>query len=308
MNRPNCSLLAFAALVLALPAGAGAQTFHRAEDIAVRLTSMTAISGYEDVMALELQSLLDVVRKDRAGNVVMTLGSGEPRRLVACAMDEFGYVVGGIRDDGWLTLRTVGRAPWLFHQNHEGRRVTVWTDVQPMAGVMALPSAHLNRRGTLAETAFTSDEGYVDIGARDGDHARSLGVELMDPIAIEKSPVLYGDSLLAAPEAGQRGGCAALARAAMNHPAADGTVVVAFTTESRLGHGGLFTLANLNGPFREALLVGYPEFEGGPEGLGAVERMSLETRHGGWQVETISLREVRTLSEAIETWMTGGDR
>jgi len=308
MSRTLTATALATVIAVTVPAEAAAQTFHRAEDIAVRLTSMTAVSGHEEVMALELQSLLDVARKDRAGNVVVTLGDGEPHRMAACAMDEYGYVVGHIRDDGWLTLRTVGRAPWSFHQNHEGRRVVVWSDRGPLAGVMALPSAHLTRRGVLPETAFTSDEGYVDIGARDGADAEAVGVRLMDPVSAEKTPVVYGDSLLAAPEAGQRGACAALARAAMNRPEVRGTVTVAFTTESRLGHGGLLTLGNLRGPYRETLLVGYPELRETPNPLGAVRRMALETRYDEWQVETISLREVRELSERVEEWMTGGGR
>src|SRR2546428_13827010 len=49
--------------------------------------------------------------KDRAGNVVLTLGRGAPKRLAVCPLDEPGYVVGNITDDGYLTLRRVGRSP-----------------------------------------------------------------------------------------------------------------------------------------------------------------------------------------------------
>ena len=100
-----------------------------------------------------LEDLVPGAERDRAGSVVAVLGSGTPRRLVACPMDEWGYVVGRIRDDGWLSLRSVGGgAPWMFDQSHEGHRVTVWGDQGPIAGVMAVRSTHLARcvpQGTM---------------------------------------------------------------------------------------------------------------------------------------------------------------
>src|ERR671937_163843 len=75
-----------------------------ATDLAMRLAGMTAVTGYEQAMVDTLLILLPGSRRDRAGNAVLALGSGEPRRLAACPLDETGFVVGRIRPDGWLTL------------------------------------------------------------------------------------------------------------------------------------------------------------------------------------------------------------
>src|SRR5213593_1744725 len=99
--------------------------------LAVRLASMTAVTGLEQAMADSLLALVPGSARDRAGNVTLTLGGGNaggPKRLVACPLDEVGYVVGNLTDGGYLTLRRVGtRAAYpLFDQQLEGQPVTVF--------------------------------------------------------------------------------------------------------------------------------------------------------------------------------------
>src|SRR5437667_12138420 len=68
--------------------------------LAVRFAAMTAVTGLEQAMTDTLLTLLSGSIRDRAGNVTLRLGSGTPRRLVACALDEVGYVGGNITPDG----------------------------------------------------------------------------------------------------------------------------------------------------------------------------------------------------------------
>lgn len=110
--------MAALALSLTLAWGARALAAQSADpslpDLAVRLASMTAVTGYEQAMIDSLVALVPGSARDRAGNAVLVLGSGDRRRLVACPVSEPGFVVGQVRDDGWLTLRrTPGRpSPW----------------------------------------------------------------------------------------------------------------------------------------------------------------------------------------------------
>lgn len=57
------------------------------DQLAVRLAGMTAVTGLEQAMTDTLLTLLPGARRDRAGNVTATLGTGSPRRLAACALD-----------------------------------------------------------------------------------------------------------------------------------------------------------------------------------------------------------------------------
>ena len=80
--------------------------------MAARLSSIAAVTGYEQRMVDTLLSLLPGSKRDRAGNVRLQLGGGSARRLLVCPLDEPGYVVGRIREDGYLTLRRVpGQVP-----------------------------------------------------------------------------------------------------------------------------------------------------------------------------------------------------
>jgi len=118
------------------------------ESLSVRFSGMTAVTGYEQAMTDSLLALLPGSTRDRSGNVTLTLGRGAPRRLVYCALDEIGYVVGNITDDGYILLRRVGgglRLSPLFDQQLEGHRVTLFGRKGAVPGVVAVRSTHLTR-------------------------------------------------------------------------------------------------------------------------------------------------------------------
>ena len=98
-------------LASVLVAGIPAQLAGQApalDALSRRLMSIPAPLGYESALADSIAGLLQgrgEVSRDRAGNVVLTVGRGSPERLVACPMDEPGWAVGGMRDDGYLTIR-----------------------------------------------------------------------------------------------------------------------------------------------------------------------------------------------------------
>lgn len=277
--------------------------------LAARLAAMTAVTGYEQRMVDSLISLLPGASRDRAGNAVLRLGTGAPARLVACPLDEPGYVVGGVRDDGYLTLHRVpGRTSPLADQRLEGQRITVWGRKGGVPAVVAVRSTHLTRGRTANEAPFTADAAYVDLGAATAADAAAAGVGLLDAVALAKRPQRYGDSLLAAPVAGRRASCAALIAAARSAKPARGTTIVAFTVEQNLSARGLLTAMHEYGPFSQTLLVD-PDSTSlrGAEGLGTVSRERIATRYAGTPVETVSLRDAAALTDRLRQWI-GGDK
>jgi putative aminopeptidase len=282
-------------------------------DLAARLAAITAVTGYEQAAVDTLLRLLPGARRDRAGNAVLVLGSGEPRRLVVCPLDEPGYVVGNIRRDGYLTLRRVpGAVPALFDQQIEGQRVTVHGRGRLLAGVVAVRSIHLARsRAGDADEPFTAESAFVDIGASSAEEARRVGARVLSPVTLAKRPHRYGRDLLAAPSAGARTSCAALLAAAVD-AAADpgaasrvGTVVVAFTVEQRLSGRGIATLSNTLGPFRQSLILS--DGSRAPwAGLGEVRWRALAVRYAGTPVETVALGAADSLRQELRQWIVGG--
>lgn len=260
-----------------------------------RLSGLTAVTGSERTLTDSLLAWLPGSARDRFGNVTLALGKGEPKRLASCAVDEAGYVVGNITDDGYLRLRRVPGAPPqpLFDQQMlEGQRVTVMGDAGPVPGVVAVRSTHLTRfRGAgaaAAEPPFTVDDAWLDVGATSRADVARLGIHVLSAVARAKRPLRYGDGLLAAPFAGARAGCAALLAAALGKPPVRGTVVVAFTIENNYAQTGLKAVRALQGPFAEELAPTVPsQFRFTP-------------------VETVSLAAADSVRRAIVQWIGGG--
>jgi hypothetical protein len=292
--------------------------------LAIRLASIPAVTGYEQSMVDTLLRLIPGSTRDRAGNARVRLGGGSAKRLVVCPLDEPGYVVGRIREDGYLTLRRVpGRVPPLFDQQIEGQRVTIYGR-RPLPAVVAVRSIHLTRgRSTPGELPFTVDDAYVDLGAQSRAQVSALGARVLSPVTLTKQPHAYGNGLLAAPAVGRRTACSALVlavsqsivRAKLLPP-----VTVAFVVEQELSQRGLATLANELGPFDETVLL---DSRAGRMGavvqdpdtsaatrwprLGKATRWSLPVHYAGTPVETVSLGDADSLRSALVRWI-GGDR
>ena len=293
--------------------------------LTARLASSSAVTGYEQAMVDTILHLLPGSVRDRAGNARLQLGGGSPTRLIVCPLDEPGYVVGAVRDDGYLTLRRVpGQVSPLFDQQLEGHRVTIQGRRGSVPGVVAVRSIHLTRgRSTPSDSLFSVDDAYVDIGAESRAQAMALGVGVLAPVTLAKRPQAYGDGLLAAPVAGRRAACAALVlavrqsgvRAKLVPP-----VTVAFAVEQGLPGLGLGPLAKILGPFDETLIIdGRAGAQGGLQrgvdtdasarwpGLGRVLRWSLPVTYAGTPVETVRLADADSMRLALVQWI-GGDR
>jgi len=265
--------------------------------LALRLASMTAVTGLEQAMADSLRVLLPGSVRDRAGNVTLTLGQGSPKRLCTCPLDEVGYVVGNILPDGFLLLRRVGgagrTASPLFDQQLEGHRVTVFGTRSAVPGVVGVKSTHLTRGrvgpgGGAPDPVFTADNAYVDVGATSAAEVQSLGIAVLAPVSLAKRPQLYGERLLAAPAAGRRAACAALAAAVAAKPKVKGTVVVAFTVQSLYASdAGLASVKALLGPFDD------------------IKTAVLPARYADTAVETVALADADRLVREIAQWMEG---
>jgi len=269
------------------------------ERLALRFASMTAVTGLEQAMTDSLRALFPGSVRDRAGNVTLTLGQGTPKRLCTCPLDEVGYVVGNVLPDGYLLLRRVGgggggggrtTSP-LLDQQLEGHRVTVFGTRGAVPGVVGVKSTHLTRGRVgpgAPDPVFTVDNAYVDVGASSATEVEALGVAVLAPVSLAKRPQLYGERLLAAPSAGRRTACAALAAAVQAKPTVKGTVAVAFTVQSLYASdAGLASVKALLGPFDD------------------IKTAALPARFADTAVETVALVDADRLVREIVQWMEG---
>ncbi len=283
--------LSLTALLALVPlAAARAQSL---DSLAVRLGAMSAVTGMEDAMADTLLAMLPGAVRDRAGNVVLTRGSGTPVRLAVCGMDEIGYVVGDINAQGYLTLRRVGGTAVgpLYDQFLEGQRVTVFGRNGPVPGVVGVRSTHLTRgRPADGDPPFSLDNAWVDVGASTAAEAQQLGIAVLSPVTRAKTVHRYGPggNLVAAPWIAQRAACAALLSASQRMNPAGGTAMVAFVARWQFARDGLAYLTSTN-----------------PGATIVVAQLAGRYEHT--PVETVALTDVRALEARLVTWLnTGG--
>ncbi|HXH62945.1 MAG TPA: hypothetical protein VNG95_02110, partial [Gemmatimonadales bacterium] len=176
----------------------------------------------------------------------------------------------------------------LFDQQLEGQRVTVFGRKGPVPGVVGVRSVHLTRGGTANDAPFTADNAYVDVGASSAEEILNVGITMLSPVALTKAPHPYGTGLIAAPVAGRRAACAALASAVLHKPKASGTVVVAFTIQSlQGGNPGLASVMHARGPFTDTLTV------------------TLPSKYPDTAAETVSLDDARQLEQRLIAWIGG---
>lgn len=199
------------------------------------------------------------VETDRAGNVVLSLGSGSPRMLVVCPLAEHGFAVTGIQPDGYLRLLPASGDPVgaLWEQAHEGNVVMVGGSRGLVPGAVTLRSVHLQQGpADPGDTKpFRIDDAYVDVGAESAEEVAELGIRLLDPVTLIRRPVRLPGGLIAGPAARAKGACVAAIEAARTlaaHPG-KGKVVFAWTANDLLNGAGLTYLVRQRGPFDEAV-------------------------------------------------------
>ena len=256
-------LLTSAVLVVIGPSDVAAR--QPGEPAAARLLEATvtmartsSVVGREAQAAEQVRALLAGldVQTDSLGNVTVEIGSGSPARLLAVPLDEPGYVVTRIQDDGFLRITPVGQSyrGALAHQALEGNEISVVTGTGLVPGAVGVPSAHLLSFAltpTSEADPFAWQDAYVDIGASSGGEAAALGVRLMNTLTLIKRPSVLAGNLVAAPSVQVKAAAVALAEAAHRITDAPGAgrVVLAWTTLGLLNGKGLEAVVGTRGPF-----------------------------------------------------------
>lgn len=243
-----------AALALSLAVPLGAQDTLATPPYSHAVSTWIALiaaPGYERLATDRILAATTGWTRDDMGNLVKTVGSGTPRRAVACGIDETGYVVSDVTDDGYLRVHGIGagRHPALWNQFHEGQRVIVVAvdRANParshnVTGVFAVRSNHL-WRGRPADNAPTSIENlWLDVGARSRAEVAKLGIDRLDPVVRDWPEWTFSD-FVAGPAASNRAGCAAVAAAAAETPSSGETDFIISAQKS-------FSWAGLTGALR----------------------------------------------------------
>lgn len=211
-----------------------------------QLVRTPAVPGYEQELAHAIaQSLAGYSPQvDSLSDVVVTLGSGSPHRLLVAPMDEPGYVVSDINAQGYLRLQRLpqfGSLP-LFNELYSAQPVELRTaQGKWLEGVIAGPSVHLQPGRQHPPDLDDIENMYVDIGAATTAQARNAGADVLSPLAVNRTLYQMGFGRWTAPAIGDRFGAAALLEVlrALDPQKLRGRLTVAFVTQQWTGARGL---------------------------------------------------------------------
>ena len=161
------------------------------------LVNTPAVSGYESQLTDKVRTSLKELRPltDNLGDVIVTIGTGAPHRLIVTPIDEPGFVVSEITPEGYLRVQRLpqGGLPPIFNEMYSAQPVRIETAAGKwIDGVVAGLSVHLQPGRTDPPKAADLENLYVDIGATSAVEVRKAGVDVLNPIVINRRLMALG--------------------------------------------------------------------------------------------------------------------
>lgn len=213
------------------------------------LTETDGASGFEgnvkDKMMEYLQPLTEEIVKDRLGSVLgkKTGDAPGPKVLLAGHLDEIGFLVTAITPKGFLRFQQLGG--WWPH-SVLSQRVKVKTRKGDYIGIVGSKPPHILDKAER-EKVVPLKNMYIDIGAKDAEDAKAMGVRPGDWIVpVSEFTTMRNDELWVGKALDNRAGCALAVEVLKrlqndSHP---NIIYAGATVQEEVGLRGAVTVAN----------------------------------------------------------------
>jgi endoglucanase len=145
------------------------------------LTEAHGVPGHESEIREIVQGYLQPlgsVTHDRVGSVICEQGEDGPRVMLAGHMDEIGFMVNYITEEGSLKFLPLGG--W-WDQVLLGQQVIVKTHKGDLRGVIGAKPPHMLPADERKKVVEKKDM-YIDIGSSSEDETEAAGVRMGDPV------------------------------------------------------------------------------------------------------------------------------
>ena len=175
------SLLVAASL---LPLGESSAQNDATVELLTELTNAHGVGGFEgevrDILRREWQGLVTNLRTDGVGNLLAELeGQSEsPRVLLMAHLDEVGFLVRYIDEDGFIYFNNVGG---YFSQSVLTQRLSILTPNGRVLGYTGMKSGHILPRADRM-TMIPLEDMFIDVGARSREEVERMGIRPGLPI------------------------------------------------------------------------------------------------------------------------------
>lgn len=164
-------------------------------------------SGYENgvqqIVRDYMADFADDVQTDLHGNVIIVKNpQSQQRVMLAGHCDQIGLIVQHIDDEGFLYIQPIGGwDPEVLI----GQRMTVWTQVGPVLGVIARKPIHLLTEEERKQVPKMKDL-WLDIGAAGKEEVLKL-VRIGDPVTVQLSFQQLLNNFAISPAMDDKAGC-----------------------------------------------------------------------------------------------------
>jgi putative aminopeptidase FrvX len=153
------------------------------ENLLKELTETHGVPGYEAPIRAVVRKYLEPLgqlSQDKVGSVICEQkgATAEPRVMLAGHMDEIGFMVRQITQEGFIKFIPLGG--W-FDQVLLGQRVLIKTGRGDLNGVIGAKPPHMLTAEERQKVVQRKDM-YIDIGASSEAEVREAGVQLGDPV------------------------------------------------------------------------------------------------------------------------------
>ena len=170
------------------------------------LVNASGVSGFEQpvqrVVREYAKEFADEMTTDLHGNLIMSINpEAEVRVMLAGHCDQIGMIVSYIDDNGYLFIQTIGG--W-DPQQLVGQRVSIWSDVGPVNGVISRKPIHLLEEQERKQVVKIK-ELWIDIGAQNREQALTV-VAVGDPVTLQLGYQELQNSLVNGPAMDDRCG------------------------------------------------------------------------------------------------------
>ncbi|MDE2791063.1 MAG: M42 family metallopeptidase [Paracoccaceae bacterium] len=214
----------------------------------VKLMMIPGLSGHEGRVRRQISGSLDRVgchsRSDRFGNLIATLegAPGLPSVMLFSHMDQVGFVVRKIRDDGLLRVERLGGVP---ERATASQAVTLsLADGTDVPGVIANKSHHATLPDEKYKVVQVSDA-LVDTGYGSREAVEAAGIRIGTPVVYTPRVLDLAGDRVAGTSIDDRAGCAVLLEVAEALAGRDGgpTVHVVFSVQEEFNLRGAVVAA-----------------------------------------------------------------
>ena len=206
------------------------------KELLTSLCALDGVSGYEDAVRdfilseLKKSSVPMDVQVDKIGNVLVHLygeKSAENVLQVDAHMDEVGFIVTHVCDNGMLRFATIGGINDAMLYGHRVR-------INDRVGVIGGKAMH-QCKGDDAKKVPSADSMVIDIGCKDGEEAKKY-IQVGDTGTFDAGLTWLNDTVFYGKAVDDRIGCLLLLELAMKQPVRD--IWLSFSTQEEVGLRG----------------------------------------------------------------------